>query len=91
MQKLFCGNASLSVREAAIKLNLPKTKVAWIKTKKFGLKAFRMQTAPKYCKDQKQRAKRSCRNLTRQILPSGENRIVILDDETYVLKNALVY
>lgn len=74
---------STSVRNGARKLKIPKSTFGRIKLG-LGIKAYKKQTVPKYKSGQKQRAKRGCRKIYKKIIPSGENKILIIDDETYV-------
>ncbi|KAJ3645955.1 hypothetical protein Zmor_023572 [Zophobas morio] len=80
ISKMFEKNPSLSVRAAARRLNIAKSTLSDIKIKKLGIKARVKQKAPKYIKQQKERAKTACR----KIYKSGLRKILVLDDETYV-------
>ncbi len=59
--KTFEKDPSVSVRAAAKKLKISKSTLQRIKAKKLGIKARSKQTAPKYVKNQEQRAKSGCR------------------------------
>lgn len=84
VSKKFEKNPNISVREAARQLEMPSSSVSRIKTKMLGIKAHKKVTAPKYEGDQQQRAKRGCRKIYRKMLLSGDEKVLIMDDETYV-------
>lgn len=83
IKRLFDNNDKMSVRAAGIKLGLSKSYVAKIKTKQFHIKSYRKRVAPKYVKQQAQRAQSGAKYLYRRILPSGGGKILVIDDETY--------
>lgn len=69
-----------SIRKIAQTLKISKTTVQRIKQKN-GIKTNKCSTAPKYTKDQLKRAKTNCR----KTYESSLNKILILDDESYVM------
>lgn len=83
IKKLIKKKPSISVRNGASKLGISKSSYSRIKLK-LGIKAYKKQVAPKYIKNQRKRAKTGCRKIYRKILPSGEDKILVIDDETYV-------
>jgi transposase len=68
-----------SIREVANKVMIPKSTVQRIK-ENYGIRTRRCRTVPKYTVDQQNRAKTNCRKIYRKSL----NKVLILDDETYV-------
>lgn len=84
LKTLIKKQPSISVRKGAAKLGISKSTYCRIKVNQLGIKAFKKQVAPKYIKNQEQRAKHGCRKIYKKIIPSGENKTLIIDDETYV-------
>lgn len=84
VDKFYKDNPESSVRNTALKLRIPSSSVQYIKTKKLGIKSYVKEAVPKYTGDQALRAKRSCRKLYRNILPASGEKLLIIDDETYV-------
>src|SRR5207237_5728202 len=80
VKAVFTRNPNISVRQAANKLKLSKTYVSKIKVQKLGIKARTKKKAPKYVKDQEQRAKKGLRRVYRET----RSKILVIDDETYV-------
>lgn len=80
VRKSFPEGSSASVRFVAKKLGIPKSTVSDIKVKKWGIKARIKADAPKYIKDQEERAKIGCQNILRK----AARKVIIMDDETYV-------
>jgi hypothetical protein len=81
---LFINDPSLSVQNAASLVNVSKSTLSRVKLHKLGFQAKKTKPAQKYKGDQASRAKSGCRRIYRKILPSGDNKILIMDDETYV-------
>lgn len=84
MKKLLEKHPDTSVRRGALKVGVSKSTFSRIKREELGMKAYKSEPAPKYTGKQKQRAKSACRKIYRRLLPSGDNKILIIDDETYV-------
>jgi len=81
-------NPSISNRKCAAKVKIPTTTYRRIVSKKLGLKTFKKIKAPKYINNQKQRAKKGCSKIYRNI--SGNNdTVLIMDDETYVCQDPM--
>jgi hypothetical protein len=72
-------NSNRSERNTARKLEISKTTVHSIK-ERVGLKTNKCRTVPKNTKEQQNRAKTH----SRKILEISANKVLILDDETYV-------
>jgi hypothetical protein len=79
----FINKPSLSLRNCSAKLNISPRSVIRAK-KKLNIKTFKKQKTPKYINDQENRAEQACKRLYRKVVPSGGNKFVIMDDETYV-------
>lgn len=84
ISKLYHKDPTTSVRSGAAKVGLKKSTYDWIKVHKLGITARRKQTVPKYTGNQKERAKTACRKIYRKRLLSAKNKILVIDDETYV-------
>lgn len=80
VKSIFDKTPSTSVRVAADKLKISKSSVARMKRNDLHLKAYVKQSAPKYIKDQEERAKRGCR----RVYNSQLRKVLVIDDETYV-------
>ena len=80
ISKLFLKHPSTSVSAAAKKLDINRSTLSHIKVRKLGIKAYTKKKAPKYVKDQEQRAKSGCRFVYKKTL----QKILIIDDETYL-------
>lgn len=78
--KTFKKNPSISVRAAAKKLKITPSTLQQIKKKDLGIKGYTKKVAPKYVKDQEQRAKRGCQFVYKKSL----EKVMVIDDETYV-------
>lgn len=78
VQKLL-ENRDNSLRDVAKAVGLKLNRVFYVK-KKLGIKSGICQRVPKYTGDQEIRAKRNCRKIYRQSI----NRVLVIDDETYV-------
>lgn len=78
--KAFKKNPSISVRAAAKKLKITPSTLQRIKKKDLGIKGYTKKVAPKYVKDQEQRAKSGCRFVYKKSL----QKVLVIDDETYV-------
>jgi len=79
--KAFKRDPSVSVRQAARKLNMSKSTLSDIKVHKLGITARTKKKAPKYVKDQESRAGTGLRKVYRKQL----EKILVIDDETYVI------
>lgn len=84
IRSIFTNDPGLSVRNAASRVGASKSTVGRLKLLKLGFRARKKKKAPKYKGDQAERAKKGCREIYRKILPSGESKILIIDDETYL-------
>ena len=80
VKKAFTKDPSLSVRVAARKLEMSPSAVSRMKVHKLGITARTKVKAPKYVKDQENRAKTGCR----KIWEKSRKKVLIIDDETYV-------
>ena len=80
----FLKNPNVSCHTIASKLHISLGYLSYIKVHQLGIKAYRKQPAPRYRKDQEQRAKTNCRKIYRQKVLSNPGRVLIIDDETYV-------
>lgn len=76
----FTKDPTTSVRVAARKLNLDKSAVSRIKVHDLGIKAQTQKKAPKYIKNQEQRAKTGLR----KVYKKTREKVLVIDDETYV-------
>lgn len=83
LKRRLIKNPSLSGRAAGRDLQIPETSVRRLK-KQLGVVTRTKQSAPLYKKDQAERAKRGCKKLYKQLVHSGGEKFVIMDDETYV-------
>jgi len=83
VEKAFDRNSSTSVRRVAEKLHLKKSTVSDIKVKKLRYTAQTKKKAPKYIKDQESRAKTGLRRLYK----NTREKILIIDDETYLIND----
>jgi len=81
VEKLFHKNPSVSLRVGANKTGLKRASSAYIKNKILDLHSFTKKSAPKYVKDQEKRSKSGCRKIYTDL---SKNKVIILDDETYV-------
>ena len=61
--KVFRKDPNISVRAAAQKLNMPKSTVSHMKVHKLGITARTRKKAPKYVRDQENRAKTGLRKI----------------------------
>lgn len=84
VRKKFERSPNISDREVARQLQMPVSSVNYIKVTILGINAHKKVTAPKYEVGQEKRAKKGCRKLYRKLLLSGGEKIVVMDDETYV-------
>ncbi len=82
VKKFFESEPNTSVRKAGLRLNVKKSTLSDIKLK-CGIKSAKCQLAPKYTENQFKRAKTDCRKLFRNSL----GKVLILDDETYVMSD----
>jgi hypothetical protein len=83
LKRRLIKNPSLSGRAACRELQIPETSVRRLK-KQLGVVTRTKQKAPLYKKDQTERAKRGSKKLYKQLVHSGGEKFVIMDDETYV-------
>ena len=72
-------NKNTSVRECALSVGIPKSCVQDIK-KRENIKTYKCQTTPSYVNDQELRAQVNSRKISRL----ATNKVIIMDDETYV-------
>lgn len=82
--KLLKSNPNCSVRDGAGKKKVTKSTFQYIKKEILGMKAYRKETVPKYSGDQAARAKSARRQLYRDRLLSSPEKVLVMDDETYV-------
>lgn len=80
VKKLIKKQPTLSVRKGAKKIGIPKSTYSDIKIRKLRIKAYKRETIPKHTEEQKQRAKKNCK----KILSKAKEKILLIDDETYV-------
>ena len=81
IKNMLKKNPSISNRKCAAKMKISTTTYRRIVKNKLGLKTFKKTKAPKYIKDQKQRAKKGCAKIYRTLC---DDTVLIIDDETYV-------
>ena len=81
MKTLFENDPLTSVRTVSKKLGIPRSTVSDIKIKRWGIVARTQKKAPKYVKDQERRAKTGLR----KIYKKTRERVLVIDDETYVI------
>lgn len=81
--KLFGKNPGLSVRDAAIKMNIPHASMNDIR-RKAGIRSKVKRKVPKLKPQQIESAKKNCLKLYKKCVPSGGNYFIIMDDETYM-------
>lgn len=84
VSKIFREEPSTSVRNCAKALDLSPSTVKHIKVNKLEIRARTKQKAPKYQGDQAQRAKTSCRRFYENLNGIHKDKVIIMDDETYV-------
>lgn len=72
-----------SGRDLARQNNISEKSVRRIKSE-LGFKSFKAQPAPKLIKDQAQRIVSGATKIYKKLVPSGGNKILVIDDETYV-------
>ena len=77
----FQKDPSTSTYAVAKRFGASQPTVWRTKTHKLGIKTYTKQSAPKYVKDQAQRAKSGCRRVYRKQL----SKVLVIDDETYVM------
>lgn len=85
VDNLFKTNPNISTRAAAKKAGLTKSTLWNIKAKRLGLKTYKAKTAPKYNERQKKIAKTNCRKIVDKLLRPDPSKILVLDDETYIV------
>lgn len=78
---MFTSNPSITIAGAAQKLKIPTSSLACIKLTKLGFKARVKKPAPKYVKDQENRAKIAFP----KIYHSLSEKVAVIYDETYVI------
>lgn len=81
VKKIYRKNAATSVRSGSKMVGISKSSFGRIKLNILGLRGYRKESAPKYKGNQKMRVKRGCRKIYRNY---ARNRVIIMDDETYV-------
>ena len=84
VKKKFINKPSVSGRKVASELKISEKSVRRAK-KELGIKTRKKTIAPKYQKDQEKRAKSNAWKLYRRLIAPAERKIVVMDDETYVL------
>lgn len=80
VEKVFRRDPNTSVRAAAKKLNLSKSTVSNIKVHRLRIKAYTKKKSPMYTLGQEARAKTGLRKIYKKTL----EKVLIIDDETYV-------
>lgn len=75
---------NISMTEGAKKTHLSRNTFKWIKNNKLNIKSYKQETVPKYSGGQKERAKKACGQLYRKLTESKTQKIILMDDETYV-------
>lgn len=81
VERLFSAHPTISVREAAKKLKMKKSNVSDIKVLKLGITAKIRKSAPKYIQNQENRAKTGLRKIYKET----REKVLVIDDETYVI------
>lgn len=81
--RLFVKNPGLSVRDAAIKMNISHGSMNLIR-KKAGIRSKVKRKVPKMTVKQYESAKKNCAKLYKMCVPSGGSFFIIMDDETYM-------
>lgn len=87
IQKFVNTVPDISERVAATRLGLAKSTYSDLKVKKLNIRSFVKEDVPRYKEGQAERAKTACRKIYRKKVLSGGEKIVIMDDETYVPVN----
>lgn len=82
--KFLQKEPNISNRAASARLGLEPSTYRFIKVTKLGIRARKKRVAPKYVDQQAERAKRACRFIYRKKLLSGDEKVLVIDDETYV-------
>lgn len=80
VEKAFKKQPDISVRQLSSKMNISKSTLSDIKINKLRIKARTKKIVPKYVKDQAARAKSGARF----VLDKSRQKVLIIDDETYV-------
>lgn len=80
VKRAFTKNRTTSVRITSRKLKIARSTVSKIKVHDLGFKARTKKKAPKYVKNQEQRAKTGLRKIYKKVL----EKVLVIDDETYV-------
>ena len=81
--RLFGKNSGMSVRDAAIKMNISNGSMCRIR-KKSGIRSKVKCKVPKMSQKQIESAKKNCAKLYKKCVPSGGNFFFVIDDETYM-------
>lgn len=82
--KLFEREPNISIRRAAARLGVKRSTLCYMKVRKLGIVGRKKVTAPMYTGDQAERAKAGCRKIYRKLLFSENQKVLLIDDETYV-------
>ena len=84
VQGLLTKTSDTSIRRGSQELKISKSTFHRIKGEKLGFNTYKKQSVPKYRGNQEARAKTACRKIYRQKLLSVPDRVLLIDDETYV-------
>jgi hypothetical protein len=87
VEKLIEKDRSITSSTGGAKLGISKAYFNKIKVHNLGIKGYKKIKAPKYVKDQENRAKKSCRKIYRKKLLQNRDKILLIDDETYVVED----
>lgn len=83
VQQLYSQEPSTSLSEGARRLDIKETTLRRIK-KSLKIVARRKQKAPRYVKDQAERAKKNCRYIAETLLGPRGAKVLLMDDECWV-------
>lgn len=83
IEKTLLNNPLRSDNDHASRLNLARSTFRFVK-KELGFKTYRQETAPKYSKNQESRCKTGANKIYRKFT---KDKVIIMDDETYVPTN----
>jgi hypothetical protein len=87
VEKLIEKDRSITSSTGGAKLGISKSYFNKIKVHNLGIKGYKKIKAPKYVKDQENRAKKSCRKIYRKKLLQNRDKTLLIDDETYVVED----
>jgi len=83
VETLFKRNPTISVRKAAQKLQMNRSTLSDIKSKKLKIKGYTRKPFPKHINNQEARAKTGLR----KIYEKARRKVLVIDDESYVIAN----